>query len=123
MEKNLPPNRKDFTVNREVLRSRQMTALQSRADAGLTDKVIARAIDRHPDTVGNWRTGKTLMDVGDMIALDNFFASMGDWMFVEHVCGELAVRRRKRAEQLEREAARLRQGADFFGSDMMSASA
>ena len=114
MQKNLPANRKDFTVNREVLRQRQMQALQSRADAGLTDKVIARAITRHPDTVGNWRTGKTMMDVGDMLALDNFFSAMGDWMFLEAVCGELAVRRRQRAEQLEREAARLRQAADFF---------
>lgn len=112
---------KDFAVNREVLRSRQMAALQSRCDAGLTDKVIARAVGRDPDTIGNWRLGKTEMKVGDLIALDNFFASMGDWMFLEHVCGELAVRRRRRADQLEREAERLRKGADFFGGTMQGA--
>lgn len=104
-------------MNREILRSRQMAALQSRHHAGLTDKVIARAIGRDPDTVGNWRLGKTEMKIGDLIALDNFFASMGDWMFIEHVCGEVAVRRRKRAEQLEKQAAQLRQSADFFAAE------
>jgi hypothetical protein len=114
----LPAKPKDFTVNREVLRSKQMAALQSRHDAGLTDKIIARAIGRDPDTIGNWRLGKTEMKIGDLIALDNFFASMGDWMFLEHVCGELAVRRRLRADQLEREVARLRQSANYFDAGM-----
>ena len=100
-----------------------MNALQSRCDAGLTDKVIARAIGRSEDTIGNWRLGKTEMKVGDLMALDNFFASMNDWMFLEHVCGEVSVRRRMRAEQMERAAARLRQSADFFGSDLMGATA
>lgn len=113
----LPPEPRNFTVNREVLRSRQMAALQSRCDAGLTDKMIARAIDRDPDTVGNWRTGKTEMKIGDLIALDNFFSSMGDWMFLEAVCGELAVRRHKRAEQLEQQAQALRRSAQFLGSE------
>lgn len=123
MEKNLPAKPRFFTVNREVLRQKQMDALQSRHDAGLTDKIVARAIGRDPDTIGNWRLGKTEMKVGDLMALDNFFASMGDWMFLEHVCGEISVRRRLRAEQMERAAARLRQSADFFGSDLMGATA
>ena len=115
MQKNLPSNRKNFAVNTEEFRLRQMRALQSRHDRGITDKVIARHIGRHPDTVGNWRTGVTILKGPDIVALDNMFASMGDWMFVEHVCGELAVRRRLRADQLEAQAARLRKSADFFG--------
>lgn len=110
-------------MNREVLRQRQMNALQSRCDAGLTDKIIARAIGRSEDTIGNWRLGKTEMKIGDLMALDNFFASMNDWMFLERVCGEVSVRRRMRADQMERAAARLRQSADFFGSDLASMTA
>jgi hypothetical protein len=114
MQKNLPADRKGFAVNREVLRSKIMRALQSRHDAGLTDKVIGRAIGRHPDTVGNWRLGLTEMQIGDLIALDNFFASMGDWGFVEAVMGDLAVRRRLRAQQLREQAAQLDQAAEMM---------
>jgi hypothetical protein len=114
MEKNFPSNRKLFGMNKEVLRQRQMSALQSRNDAGLTDKVIARAIARHPDTVGNWRTGKTELKIGDLIALDHFFSSIGDWQFVEQVCGELAVRRRLHAKQLQEKAERMLKQAEWI---------
>lgn len=101
-------------MNKEVLRQRQMAALQVRNDAGITDKVIGRAIDRHPDTVGNWRTGKTELKIGDLIALDHFFSSMGDWQFVEQVCGELAVRRRLHAKQLQDKAERMLKQAQWI---------
>jgi hypothetical protein len=114
VKKNLPANGKNFAVNKEVLRHKVMRALQSRHDSGITDKVVARAIDRHPDTVGNWRLGITEMQIGDLIALDNFFASMGDWGFVEAIMGELAVRRRLRAQQLREQAAQLEQTAELM---------
>jgi transposase-like protein len=114
MQKNFPSNRKLFGMNKEVLRQRQMNALQSRNDAGITDKVIARAIDCHPDTVGNWRRGITEMKIGDLIALDHFFSSMGDWQFVEQVCGELAVRRRHHAMQLKAKAERMLEQAQWI---------
>jgi len=117
MQKNLPPKPKDFTVNREVLRQRQMQALQTRHDAGLTDKVIGKAIWRDPDTIGNWRLGKTEMKIGDLIALDNFFCAMGDFQFIEAVCGELAARRRMKAKQLERQAAALHEQAEWLEAE------
>lgn len=104
-------------MSKEATRVRQMAALQSRHDAGITDKMIGHAIGRHPDTVGNWRTGRTLMDVADLMLLDNLFASMGDWMFLEAVCGELAVRRRRRAQQLRQQAQSLEAQADFFAAE------
>jgi hypothetical protein len=113
----LTSNRKIFAMDREELRSRQMQALQSRHAAGLTDKVIARAIDRHPDTIGNWRLGVTFMSVADMMALDEFFSSMGDWAFVETVCGELALRRRLHAHQLEQRAKQLRDTAAMLSAE------
>lgn len=114
MQKNLPATRKNFGMDKEVLRQRQMAALQSRNDAGITDKMIARAIQRCPDTVGNWRLGKTELKIGDMMALDHFFSSMGDWQFVEQVCGELAVRRRLHAKQLQDKAERMLRQAEWI---------
>lgn len=107
-------------MNTEVLRQRQMAALQSRNDAGITDKVIGRAIGRHPDTVGNWRLGKTELKIGDLIALDHFFSSMGDWQFVEQVCGESAVRRRLHAKQLQEKAERMLRQAEWIEESEMA---
>jgi len=105
-------------MDRQTILRRQMAALQSRHDAGLTDKMIGHALGRDAGTIGNWRTGATELKVADMLALDALFSAMGDYLFVEHVCGELAARRRVRAQQLEREARELRGQAELFaGAD------
>lgn len=111
------PNGKDFRVNRAAIRARQMAALQTRHTAGLTDKVIGRAIERHPETVGNWRLGLTEMGAGDLIALEEFFASPGDFSFIEQMCGDLAARRRARAAQLQAQAAKLLESAALLESE------
>lgn len=121
MKLDLSTGAKNFGVQREILINRQMRALQSRHDRGLTDKIVARAIDRHPATVGNWRTGVTEMGIGDMAALDDFFSSLGDWMFIEHLFGDLAVRRKLRAQQLEEQARQLRESAAFLQGEKVEA--
>ena len=104
-------------MNREELRSRRMRALQRRHDAGLTDKIIGRAIGRHPDTVANWRTGNTDLSIGDMLALDEFFSSLNDFGLIADVCGDLAARRRQRADQLRQPAAQLEASAIALESE------
>lgn len=121
MEKNLPSNRKLFGMKTEDFRKRQQDALQKRLQGALTAKQIAYAIGVHGDTFLNWANGYTIMNGPAIEAVNGFFESIGDWNFIADIYGEIGVRRRQRAEQLETQAKRLREQAVWLSAEGMVA--
>lgn len=114
-----PKERKMFGVDKEGFRARQARALQWRmADMGITAKMLAHAIDKHPDTVQGWAAGIYTMCGASVEAVDRYFQSRGDWTFFEEIYGDLGARRMRQAEQLERQAQRLRATAAALGAAM-----
>lgn len=106
-----------FAVDKEGFRVRQARALQRRlSGTRLTAKLLAHAVGRSPDTVAGWAAGTYTMCGASVEAVDRFFQSMNDWTFFEEIYGELGVRRAMQAEQLERQAQRLRAAAAALGA-------
>ncbi len=102
-------------MKREDFRDRQRRALQRRLDStGLTAKQVAYAIGIHADTFLNWANGYSTMNGAAIEAVDEFFQSLGDWNFIAEIYGDLGVRRRMRAEQLEKQARQLREDAAWL---------
>ena len=114
MQKNFASRPNIFRVKPEDFRARQIDALQKRLDRGMTAKTIAYAIGVHGDTFLNWAHGRSTMDGPTIESLDNYFASIGDWGFIGEIYGEIGVRRRRQAIQLEKQAARLRREAKWL---------
>src|SRR3546814_20702686 len=76
------PERKMFPVDKEGFRQRQAWALRRRmTDMGVTAKMLANALDNHPDTVSGWANGTYTMCGASVAAVDQFFQSRGDWTF------------------------------------------
>lgn len=119
MEKNFPSKRKSFGMKREDFRQRQKHALSKRLfnGGGLNAKILAHALGVHGDTVLNWAHGYSTMDGAAIEAVDNFFASTGDWGFIAEIYGEIGVRRRQRAMQLQRQAEQLMQQAEWLEAE------
>lgn len=121
MQKNLPSNRKLFGMKREDFRSRQSRALSRRLFGGaLTAKQLAHALGVHADTILNWAHGYSTMDGAAIEAVDHFFASTGDWNFIAEIYGEIGVRRRQKAMQLQAQAEALMQQAEWLDGPEMA---
>lgn len=114
MQKNLPSRRNMFGMNRDDFRRRQSAALSRRLMGALTAKQVAYAIGVHADTILNWSRGTATMDGAAIEALNGFFESMGDWNFIAELYGDIGVKRRQRAAQLQQQAAQLLQQAEWL---------
>src|SRR3546814_16713919 len=85
------PERKMFPVDKEGFRQRQAWALRRRmTDMGVTAKMLANALDHHPDTASGWANGTYTMFGASVAAHDPFFQSSGDWPFFEERFGAVA---------------------------------
>src|SRR3546814_10440719 len=100
----------------------QAWALRRRmTDMGVTAKMLANALDNHPDTVSGWANGTYTMCGASVAAVDQFFQSRGDWTFFEEIYGDVAERRIQQAQQLERQAQQLRATANALGAARLQA--
>ncbi len=82
-----------FGSDHDNFRERQSKALLRRVGAGITGKVVARALDVHPDTVMNWVNGRVTMDGAAIEALNAFFSAKGDHGFLTEVYAQPDVAR------------------------------
>lgn len=98
----------------ESFRQRQSSALQRRLASGLTAKQMAYAIGVHADTILNWAHGYSTMSGDAIEAVNDFFESVVDWQFIAEIYGEIGVKRRRRAAQLEQQAKLMREQADWL---------
>lgn len=116
------PERKMFPVDKEGFRQRQAWALRRRmTDMGITAKMLANALDNHPDTVSGWANGTYTMCGASVTAVDQYFQSRGDWTFFEEIYGDVGERRIQQAQHLERQAQRLRATAEAMGAARLQA--
>lgn len=112
MQKNLSSARKNYCADAQEFVQKQVNALNKRLfGTGITLKMLAVAIGRDRNTVGNWQNGRTMMSGGDVSAVDQFFRRNGDFDFLTDLFGDTTARRREQAEALERRARELRGGS------------